>query len=132
MHLKFHQHLTGYRTRRQSARFPLRSGRDTLRKAESGGGEGIAFAYPAAFLKMLSLQEVVDRYSSFAKQWGDPVALEAFALDPEQTIKLFTSLDEDYHISRFIKFSFENGRLYLISGNPSTHIQIDAAIRALL
>jgi hypothetical protein len=82
--------------------------------------------------KMLSLKEVVDRYSSLAKQWGDPVALEAFNLDPEEAIKLFTSLDEDYHISRFVNFSFDHGRLYLISGNPSTHIQIDAAIRDLL
>jgi hypothetical protein len=81
---------------------------------------------------MLSLNEVVDRYSSLAKQWGDPVALEAFALDPEETIALFTSLDEDYHISRFFNFSLGHGRLYLISGNPSTHIQIDASIRELL
>jgi hypothetical protein len=81
---------------------------------------------------MLTLKEVVDRYSSLAKQGGEPVALEAFALDPEETIKLFTSLDEDYHISRFVKFSFAQGRLYLISGDPSTHIQIDAAIRDLL
>jgi hypothetical protein len=81
--------------------------------------------------RMLTLKEVVDRYSSLAKQGGEPVALEAFALDPEETIKLFTSLDEDYHISRFVKFSFDNGRLYLISGNPSTHVRIDAAIREL-
>jgi hypothetical protein len=81
---------------------------------------------------MLSLKEVVDRYSSLAKQWGEPVALEAFALDPEETIKLFTSLDEDYHISRFVNFSLDHGRLYLVSGNPSTHIKIDAAIRDLL
>ncbi len=81
---------------------------------------------------MLSLKEVVDRYSSLAKQWGEPVALEAFALDPEETISLFTSLDEDYHISRFVNFSLGRGRLYLISGNPSTHIQIDASIRDLL
>lgn len=81
---------------------------------------------------MLSLKEVVDRYFALAKQAGEPVALEAFALDPEQTMKLFTSLDEDYHISRFVKFSFENGRLYLISGNPSTHVRIAAAIRELL
>ena len=80
---------------------------------------------------MLNLKEVVDRYSALAKQWGEPVPLEAFALDPEETIKLFTSLDEDYHISRFVKFSFDNGRLYLISGNPSTHVHIDAAIREL-
>ena len=81
---------------------------------------------------MLSLKEIVDRYSALAKEGGEPVPLEAFGLDPEETIKLFTSLDEDYHISRFIKFSFDNGRLYLISGNPATHIQIDAAIRELL
>jgi hypothetical protein len=81
---------------------------------------------------MLSLKEVVDCYSSLAKQWGEPVALEAFALDPEETIKLFTSLDEDYHISRFVNFSLDHGRLYLVSGNPSTHIKIDAAIRDLL
>jgi hypothetical protein len=80
---------------------------------------------------MLSLKEVVDRYSSLAKQWGDPVPLEAFGLGPEETIKLFTSLDEDYHISRFVNFSFDRGRLYLISGNPSTHIRIDASIRDL-
>jgi len=81
---------------------------------------------------MLSLKEVVDRYSSLAKQWGDPVALEAFDLGPEETIKLFTSLDEDYHISRFINFSMGQGRVYLISGNPVTHVRIDAALRDLL
>jgi hypothetical protein len=81
---------------------------------------------------MLSLKEVVDRYSSLAKQWGDPVALEAFGLAPEDTIKLFTSLDEDYHISRFVSFSLDHGRRYLISGNPSTHIRFDAEIRDLL
>ena len=81
---------------------------------------------------MVSLKEVVDRYSSLAKQWGDPVPLEAFGFDPEETIKLFTSLDEDYHISRFVNFSLDHGRLYLISGNPSTHVQIAATIRELL
>ncbi len=81
---------------------------------------------------MLSLKDVVDRYSAIAKQSGELVALEAFALGPEETIRLFTSLDEDYHISRFVKFSFDRGRVYLISGNPSTHIEIDPAIRELL
>jgi len=81
---------------------------------------------------MLTLKEVVDRYSSLAQQAGEPVALEAFALGPEETIKLFTSLDEDYHISRFVRFSLGHGRIFLISGNPSTHIQIDPAIRELL
>jgi len=81
---------------------------------------------------MLSLKEVVDLYSALANQWGDPVALEAFGLDPEETVKLFTSLDEDYHISRFINFSMGQGRDYLVSRNPVTHVRIDAAIRELL
>jgi len=81
---------------------------------------------------MLSLKEVVDLYSALANQWGDPVALEAFGLDPEETVKLFTSLDEDYHISRFINFSMGQGRGYLVSSNPVTHVRIDAAIRELL
>ena len=82
--------------------------------------------------KMLSLKEVIDRYSSLAKEWGDPVALDAFALTPEETAKLFTSLDEDYHISRFINFSRGEGRGYVVSGSPVTHVRIDAAIRELL
>ena len=131
MRFKFHQHLTESRSRRQSAPFHTGTRRDTLRKAEFRAPRKL-LARPNCLPKMLSLKEVVDRYSSLSKQWGDPVALEAFALDPEETIKLFTSLDEDYHISRFVKFSFDHGRLYLISGNPSTHIQIDAAIRDLL
>jgi len=131
MRFKFLQHLTESPGCRQSASFHLRGGRDTLRKAECGRRANRTRA-SHCIPDMLSLQEIVDRYSALAKQGGEPVALEAFALDPEDTIKLFTSLDEDYHISRFVKFTFDNGRLYLISGNPSTHIQIDAAIRELL
>ncbi len=81
---------------------------------------------------MLSLKEVVDRYASLAKQWGDPVALASFGLTPEETAKLFNSLDEDYHISRFVIFSMGQGRGYLISGNPVTHVRIDESIRSLL
>ena len=81
---------------------------------------------------MLSLKEVVDRYSSLAKQWGDPVALEAFALDPEETIKLFTSLDEDYHISRFFHFSEIGGEKFSINGVPTTHVSLDQEIETIL
>ena len=99
---------------------------------QNPGRRAIRLRAPGCIPKMLSLKEVVERYSSLAKQWGDPVALEAFGLPPEETIKLFTSLDEDYHISRFVNFSMDHGRLYLISGNPSTHIRIVEAIRSLL
>lgn len=82
--------------------------------------------------EMLSLKEVVDLYTSLAKQWGDPVSLAAFGLTPEETAKLFTSLDEDYHISRFVNFSQAEGPAYPISNNPATHVRIDAHIRSLL
>ena len=131
MRFRFHQHLTESLGCRQSTRFHPRSQRDTLRKADSGRRANRTGA-PHCIPNMLSLKEVVDRYSSLAKRGGAPVALSAFGLTPEETAKLFTALDEDYHISRFVKFSFDHGRLYLISGNPSTHIQIDAAIRELL
>jgi hypothetical protein len=81
---------------------------------------------------MLSLKEVLDRYSSLAKQWGDPVALEAFGLGPEETISLFSSLDEDYHISRFLHFSCGAGRHHPIAGEEVTHISVDAGISSLL
>ena len=80
---------------------------------------------------MLSLKEVVDRYSTLAKQGGEPVALESFALDPEETIKLFTSLDEDYHISRFLHFSTGVGQHYQIGEEQVTHVALDPAISSL-
>jgi hypothetical protein len=127
---KFHQHFTESRACRQSARFYPGTRRDTLRNADPRPPRKLCA--PGCIPKMLSLKEAVDRYSTLAKQWGDPVALDAFGLDREETIKLFTSLDEDYHISRFVNFSLDHGRLYLISGNPSTHIRVDEAIRSLL
>jgi hypothetical protein len=80
---------------------------------------------------MLSLREIVDRYSSLATQGGEPVPLEAFALDPEETIKLFTSLDEDYHISRFLHFSSGAGQRYQIGQEQVTHVAVDPAISSL-
>jgi hypothetical protein len=81
---------------------------------------------------MLNLKEVVDRYSALAKQTGEPVPLESFALDPEETTKLFTSLDEDYHISRFLHFSSGTGRRYQIGQEQITHVALDPAISSLL
>ncbi len=81
---------------------------------------------------MLSLKEVVDRYAALAKQWGDPVALAAFSLTPEETAKLFNSLDEDYHISRFLTFSTGEGPTYQVSRHPVTHFRLDAEIHTLL
>ena len=81
---------------------------------------------------MMTLKTVVERYNSLAAQPGSPVALEAFGLLPDETEKLLSALDEDYHISRHLHFSKREGRLYRISGEAVTHVVIDPAITSLL
>ena len=81
---------------------------------------------------MLSLKEMVDRYASLAKSFGEPVALSAFDLSPEEASQLFTALDEDYHISRFLHFTNGTGQSYFIDGEAVTHVAIDQAISSLL
>jgi hypothetical protein len=81
---------------------------------------------------MMNLREVVERYATLAKSFGDAVALSEFALTAEETQNLFSSFDEDYHISRFLHFSRSKGESYLIGGEAVTHIAIDPAIYSIL
>jgi hypothetical protein len=81
---------------------------------------------------MKNIRDIVDRYASLAGNFGEPVVLSAFALSPEETQTLFSSLDEDYHISRFLRFSRGDGITYLVSGEPVTHVSFDPAIRSIL
>jgi hypothetical protein len=81
---------------------------------------------------MLTLREVVDRYASLARSIGEPVALSSFQLSPEETSRLFTELDEDYHISRFLHFSHSAGQSYSIGGEAATHVAIDAGVSSVL
>lgn len=81
---------------------------------------------------MMTLKMVVERYKSLASQPGAPVALEGFELSPQETEKLFNTLDEDYQISRHLHFSKAEGRAYRISGEKVTHVAMDAAISSLL
>ncbi len=80
----------------------------------------------------MNLREVVERYTKLASKFGEPVALASFGLTAEETAKLFSAFDEDYHISRFFHFSAHQGERYLISGAEVTHISIDAGIQAVL
>ena len=81
---------------------------------------------------MKNLREIVDRYSSLVANFGEPVALSAFAYSLEETQSLFSTLDEDYHISRFLRFSRGGGATFLISGETVTHVSFDPAIRSVL
>jgi hypothetical protein len=80
----------------------------------------------------MNVREVVGRYQMLATGFGEPVPLKAFGLSAEETAGLFTALDEDYHISRYLQFSLAQGKQYLISGNPATHVQIETGIQSLL
>jgi hypothetical protein len=81
---------------------------------------------------MLSLREVVDRYLAVARSFGQPVALSAFQLSPAEIQSLFSMLDEDYHVSRYLHFSNIAGEAYLISGEAVTHLSIDPAVQSIL
>jgi hypothetical protein len=81
---------------------------------------------------IMQLRELVDRYLSAAAQFGAPVALSAFALSNKETERLFSSYEEDYHISRFFHFSQDAGTPFSINGFPATHVAIDAEIQSIL
>jgi hypothetical protein len=80
---------------------------------------------------MMTLKEVVDRYNSLTEQPGGPVPLSAFGLSSEETTALFNSLDEDYHISRYLHFSRMEGQGYGIGEEFVTHVAIDEGIAFL-
>ena len=81
---------------------------------------------------MMPLRELVDRYLSVAVTFGVPVPLSGFALGHSETERLFSSYDEDYHMSRFFHFSQNAGTPFSINGFPATHVAIDAEIQSTL
>lgn len=81
---------------------------------------------------MLTLRELVDRYAGLAGQFSKPVPLIAFALSQEEAERVFSSYDEDYHISRFFHFSEAGGPSYSINGAPATHVALDSEIESIL
>ncbi len=81
---------------------------------------------------MMPLRELVDRYRSLAGQFGKPVPLAAFQLATADTERLFSSFDEDYHISRFFHFTQSSGTRFSINGIPVTHVSLDAEIESIL
>ena len=82
--------------------------------------------------QMMPLRELVDRYLAVAGGFGIPTALSSFALSGPETERLFSSYDQDYHISRFFHFSQGAGAQFSIDGFPATHVAIDAEIQSIL
>jgi len=80
----------------------------------------------------MELNELVRKYLAVAGRYGEPVELASLGLSREDIEKGFGSLDEDYHISRFLHFSREAGTSYQIGGFHQTHVSIEAAIQSIL
>ena len=80
----------------------------------------------------MSLSELVRHYRSHAGEFGRPVALSAFPLEHAEIERLFSSYDEDYHISRFFHFTEAGGQKFAINGVPATHVSIDSEIETIL
>lgn len=81
---------------------------------------------------MMSLKELYHVYTTIAAKPGEPVPLVAFQLSAEETEKLFSIFDQDYHISRFFHFSEVAGAKFAIDGESATHVAIDPEISSIL
>jgi hypothetical protein len=89
-------------------------------------------AESARFAAMMPLEELYRVYTTIAAKPGEPVPLSAFKFSAEETERLFSIFDEDYHISRFFHFSDAHGDKFSINGETATHVAIDPEIRSIL
>jgi hypothetical protein len=81
----------------------------------------------------MRLTEIVEKYRQLAGGFGKSVPLANFGFTREETEKLFSDLDEDYHISRFFHFSMAVGATaFTINGFAQSHLSIDADIQKAL
>ena len=80
----------------------------------------------------MNLRQLVDRYLSLAREFGKPVPIPSFELSPSEANRLFSTYDEDYHISRFFHFTNSSGEKFSINGIPATHVSLDAEIETIL
>jgi hypothetical protein len=90
---------------------------------------------PGGGKSKLTLPELVRSYLALAGSFGRPVPLSAFDFGREETERLFSALDEDYHISRFLEFTQEPSGpedTYSINSFPQTHVAMDPEIETIL
>lgn len=90
----------------------------------------------------MELSALVKKYLELGGGFDRPVHLSAFGLARLDAEKLFSALDEDYQISRYMLLSRERdaalaslpqgARVYLINGYEVSHVTFDPAIQKLL
>ena len=81
---------------------------------------------------MMHLGEIVKKYLALSGGYGKPAPLSGFGYPREDTERIFSIFDEDYHISRFFHFSYVTGPIYQINGFPHTHVSLDPEIQKIL
>jgi hypothetical protein len=81
---------------------------------------------------IMPLRQLVEQYLRLAKIFGTPVALRSFGLTAPDLENVFSSYNEDYHISRFFHFSKQEGTVFSIDNEAVTHISIDSEINSIL
>lgn len=82
--------------------------------------------------KAAGLQDIVTKYLAAAGKYGAPAAIGALGGSREEIEGVLSAFDEDYHISRFLRFKNETGESYNINGFPQTHLTIDSEIQQIL
>jgi len=79
-----------------------------------------------------TLRELVEKYLAAAGGFGKAVPISALGLAREEAERLFSALDEDYHISRYLHLQNAAGPSYTINGFPQTHVSLDPEIQSIL
>jgi hypothetical protein len=80
----------------------------------------------------VNLRTVVEKYVAVAGGYGTSVVLSSLDLSREDMERIFSILDEDYRISRFLHFRNASGESYKINGFPQTHVSFDAEVQEIL
>ena len=78
------------------------------------------------------LKDIVEKYLAVAGGYGKSIPLAALGDSREDVESTFGAFDEDYHISRFMRFQNDSGTAYQINGFPQTHVAIHAEIQTIL
>ena len=80
----------------------------------------------------MTLRDLVEKYLAIAGGFAFLAPLADFGLERAEAERVFSALDEDYHISRYLHFSQVSGPAYNINGFEQTHISIDEEIQTVL
>ena len=78
----------------------------------------------------MTLSEIVEKYLAIAGGFTFLAPLADFGMQRSEVERVFSALDEDYHISRYFHFSQVSGPAYRINGFEQTHISIDEEIQS--